>query len=249
MRFLRQFFGYPRPAFNAPLRPDDPFVVVGDIHGCDSLLEQLLGQIATVRNCPDQVVFLGDYVDRGEQSAAVLHRLHALTKEAGAICLMGNHEQMMLDFLESPEKNGPRWLRYGGLQTLASFGLGHIAETSTEETWKDARAELRRALGPELEFWLRSLPVYWRSGNMAVVHAGADPRARLSDQTRRSLLWGHPDFLKVPRQDDLWVIHGHTIVENIAAEQGRIGIDTGAYATGRLSAAFVSAVDVEILTT
>ena len=249
MRFLSQLIGYRRPVFNAPLQPEDPFVVVGDIHGCDGLLAQLLERIAMVPQCPDQLVFVGDYIDRGEHSAEVLFRLQALSQSTGAICLMGNHEQMMLDFLENPAKNGPRWLRYGGLQTLASFGLGHIAEAAPDETWQAARDDLRRAMGPELEFWIRSLPVYWRSGNMAVVHAGADPQVRLSEQERRSLLWGHPDFPKTPRRDGLWVIHGHTIVDRIAAEQGRIGIDTGAYATGQLSAAFVSAADVEILST
>lgn len=249
MRLFRHLPVFGRPAFRAPLAPEIPFAVIGDIHGCDRLLSELISRLERLELPPQHVVCVGDYIDRGDESAAVLRRLHRLTLEAGVTCLLGNHEDMLIDFLDRPERAGPRWLRYGGLQTLASFGLGPIAETAPEEAWRAHRDALRLAMGEDLEAWLRRLPLFWRSGNIAVVHAGADPAVRLSDQSRRSLLWGHPEFSRTARQDGLWVIHGHTVVERIAHRDGRIGIDTGAYATGRLSAALVSTWDVEVIST
>ena len=153
--------------------------------------------------------------------------------EGAVTCLRGNHEQMLLDVLDRPARNGPRWLRYGGLQTLASFGLRGLPETASEAQWEDLRDRLRAALGPDLEMWLRALPTLWQSGNVAVVHAGADPALPMSAQSAEVLTWGHEAFERVPRRDGVWIVHGHTIV--------------GAYATGRLSCALVAPNQLEFL--
>ena len=87
--------------------------------------------------------------------------------------------------------------------------------------------------------WLRSLPRLWRSGTLAVVHAVADPRRPLEAQEERHLLWGHPDCGRRPRTDGLWIAHGHTISETPTSADGVISVDTGAYATGRLTGAVV----------
>ena len=87
----------------------------------------------------------------------------------------------------------------------------------------------------------------YSSGNVHVVHAGADPARPLDRQSAHTLIWGHPDFLRRPRRDGQWVVYGHTIVDVVAAENGRIGVDTGAYATGRLSAALITRDGVESL--
>jgi len=146
---------------------------------------------------------------------------------------------MMLRFLEDPVKYGQRWLRYGGLQTLASFGIGTVTEGGDDGALKGAAVQLAQALGSDLLHWLRHLPNHWQSGNVAVVHAGADPALPIIDQKTRHLHWGHKNFETTRRTDDLWVLHGHTIIGTPVVENGRISIDTGAYATGRLTAAHV----------
>lgn len=187
-----------------------------------------------------RLVFVGDYIDRGDQSAAVLDQLQALQGDhPSTICLMGNHEQMLLHFLDSPAQAGPRWMRYGGLQTMANYGVAPPAATAPADQWEEARDRFRTALGPETEVWLRALPLIWQTGNVAVVHAGADPGQPLAKQTEATLLWGHVDFARVPRSDGIWIVHGHTIVERARPEMGRLPVDTGAYATGRLTAALI----------
>lgn len=230
----------PQP-FTAPLAPDASFCVVGDIHGSLRLLERLFEMIETEvgQTCP--LVFVGDYVDRGEQSAQVLHLLYEMSRQDGreVICLIGNHEDMMLKFLDDPVSSGPRWLRYGGLQTLSSFGVGAISERSSPDHLLAARDALEQAMGDDMIDWLQNLPTTWKSGNVVVVHAGADPSVPIQEQSARVLKWGHPDFQRITRDDGNWIVHGHTIVDAVQANAGRLSIDTGAYATGRLSAVYV----------
>lgn len=246
MSVLRRLFGRTataHTAFSAALAPDQPFFAVGDVHGCMTLMIRLLDQIAA-RDAHAPLVFVGDYVDRGERSADVLRHLMALDGAAHVTCLIGNHEEMMLNFLDDPATHGARWLRYGGLQTLASFGVGGVTVTSDSEAMRQAAEELRAAIGPQMLDWLRALPTHWQSGNVAVVHAAADPAMPIGQQDAKTLRWGHKDFATTPRTDDVWVVHGHTIVDEAHAAQGRIAIDTGAYATGRLTAAYITPGDI-----
>jgi len=242
-QFFRQRFdkqSKDSPTFASPVQPVRLLYVVGDVHGCDDLLAALLENIEKdAADRPYDMVTVGDYIDRGEQSAAVLRRLHALSNLPHVGCLMGNHERMLLDFLGDPAENGRRWIRNGGLQTLASFGVGGITETSPAKAMTEARNKLRHALGP-LEEWLNALPLTVRSGNILIAHAGMDPRVPADEQADKTLLWGHPDFFKRPREDGMWVVHGHTVVTIPKAEQGRISVDTGAYATGTLTAAQIT---------
>jgi len=227
-----------------PTAPAVPFYAVGDIHGRADLLERLLQAIAAEPGAESAtLVFVGDYIDRGDDSAAVLERLRALeaARPGAVICLLGNHERMMLDFLDDPAAKGRRWLRNGGLQTLLSFGAGLGGTAIGEALPADDRerlAEVLRSRLPEgLEAWLRSRPLTWQSGNVAVTHAGADPARPLAEQGEDTLIWGHEAFFEMPREDGLWIVHGHTMCDAPTAEAGRIGIDTGAVFTGRLTAA------------
>lgn len=225
--------------FDAPLAPECPFAAIGDVHGRDDLLAELLARLEGELPAGARLVFLGDYVDRGAQSAAVLRRLRALDAEDRVTCLSGNHEAMMLDFLDDPATAGPRWLRNGGAETLASFGVGDAPAGPGAAAWDALRDGFRAAMGPGLERWLRARPLLWQSGNVAAVHAGADPGRPLAEQRDEALLWGHPDFATTPRTDGTWVVHGHTIVPRPLSDGGRIAVDTGAYATGTLTAALV----------
>ncbi|GEM_PF-141009 len=231
------------------IRPDRLLYAVGDIHGRIDLLERLLPRIeADADGRAHDLVFVGDYVDRGDDSAAVLSRLQQLEDAAHVTCLSGNHEQMLLGFLDDPAKNGRRWLRNGGLQTLASFGVGGVHETAAPEQMEKASRALKDALGP-LQAWLRARPLSFASGNVLVVHAGVDPDRPLDAQEDKTLLWGHPKFLSSVRTDGHWVVHGHTIHDAAAAVDGRIAVDTGAYATGRLTAAAIGETELTFLDT
>lgn len=222
------------------LAPDHPFYVIGDIHGRVDLLQALLGRLS-----PDiPVVCVGDYIDRGDNSAEVLRLLY---DRKDIICLKGNHEDMLLQFLDRPLPDGGRWLRNGGLQTLASFGVSPPLDLSDERALRTASATLRDAMGKDLVQWIRDLPLCYLSGNVFVTHAGADPDRPVSDQDPRHLLWGHPAFLKHSRNDGIWIVHGHTIVNEATTGRGRISIDTGAYATGRLTAVKIDAGKTESL--
>lgn len=233
-------FRAPKPTFSAHLAPDEPFFAIGDLHGCDDLLARMIQRLDEIS--PDiRRVFVGDYIDRGEASAQTLARLHGYQQNDPdrVICLRGNHEQMLERFLAAPDRHGPRWLRYGGLQTMASYGIAPPPETAPPEKWAEARDRLRTAMGPELLTWLAALPDWWQSGNVAVLHAAADPALPLDEQELEPMLWGHPAFMETPRSDGTWVVHGHTITEDPRPAAGRIPVDTGAYATGRLTAVLV----------
>lgn len=251
MKFLHRLFSSSPDTdtqpFVAPVLPDQPFFVIGDLHGCDSLLSRLLDKIDQAdKDGQARIVFVGDYVDRGEESAAVLRRLFAL-KDTPAVCLAGNHEDMMLKFIDHPVERGARWIKFGGLQTLASFGVSGVSAGSSGEALEYGRDQLVDAMGEDLIDWLRALPTLWQSGNLAVVHAAADPLVPIDQQEERVLKWGHKEFRHKPRQDGIWVVHGHTIVDSPTIENGRVAIDTGAYATGRLTAARIDHHGIDFL--
>lgn len=219
-------------------QPETPVFVIGDIHGCAELLQDLLSRIdATPED--HRIVCVGDFVDRGESSAEVLGLLRERQSADPDrfICLMGNHEKMMLDFIHRTQERGPRWLRNGGLQTLASFRVAGATEGLSGDRLDAVSEAFAAAMGPDLLGWVENLPLSWTSGSLTVVHAAMDPQKPLADQNDKTLLWGHKDFLNTPRQDGLWVAHGHTVFDDPFVGLNRISVDTGAYFTGQLTAA------------
>lgn len=239
--FWKMLSAHRAPYFPEPA-PDVPVCVIGDVHGSMRLLEQMMAQL------PDdyRVVLVGDYIDRGEH---ICDTLRYLSAREDLTCLMGNHEEMLLQFLQDPKHHGGRWIKNGGLQTLASFGISGVRPRMTDKELIACRDQLREAMGIPLIKWLKNLRTSVQTGNVLIVHAGADPRAAVDDQLQETMIWGHPDFLCVPRQDGIWVVHGHTIVPTAFAEQGRIAIDTGAYASGRLSAVCLDGSTPRFITT
>jgi serine/threonine protein phosphatase 1 len=232
----------------ATLAPGRLLLVVGDIHGSYEALNAAVQRIEkfvtadpVMTDLNPLVICVGDYVDRGERSADVLMFLFdlAVYRSDMVECLMGNHERMMLDFLDDPVGRGGRWLRNGGLQTLASFGVGGIHERSDAESLTAASQDFEAAMPEGMLEWLRGLPLKYNSGNVWVTHAAMDPYLDPEDQSSNVLLWGHKDFMTTPREDDLWVVHGHTIVRDPQFAASRISVDTGAYATGRLTVAAI----------
>lgn len=228
----------------ASVAPDEPLCVIGDIHGRLDLLNALLDRVGR----ETRLVLVGDYLDRGPHSAQVIERLIGLKAQGRATCLLGNHETMFLGFVEAPERGGG-WLRAGGTETLASYGVEGVGEWADLEARRAAHEALLKALPLEHLAFLFSLKPGFLSGNVLVSHAGADPLTPADRQSWEALVWGSPDFGRIPRQDGLWVAHGHRITREPVAAQGRISVDTGAWWSGQLTAAMIEPGRVRFLTT
>jgi serine/threonine protein phosphatase 1 len=218
--------------------PNERLYVVGDVHGRFDLLKALMAKLAADHErIPDdgrkpRLVFLGDYVDRGDRSRDVLE---AMTHFAGdAVILKGNHEAALLDFLEQPENNRS-WLRFGGLQTLASYNVPIPSLHEPRHKLRDTAADLREKMGRHVDF-LQGLPLTFRSGDVVCVHAGLDPNDP-SEVNEAAMLWGRSDFVDKGGVDDLLVVHGHYDAPDPVVTPRRICLDTGAYYSGRLTAA------------
>lgn len=210
---------------------------VGDVHGCLAqlqALEQLIVDDAAGIEGEKWIVMLGDYVDRGPASAGVIDHLLA-RPPAGfqRFCLAGNHEAMMLDFLMSPHQDAP-WLSFGGTETLGSYGIDIKALN-----WADSRsvaAALDSVMPAEHIDFIRKSPLYLSLPGLVLVHAGLRPDVPLDDQIEQDLLWIRAPFLDAVFPDGLRIIHGHTPGPEPVVTPSRICVDTGAYATGRLTA-------------
>lgn len=215
---------------------------VGDIHGRADLLDRLLARLEADagRRRPERVVmvFLGDYVDRGPDSRAVVERLMAGPPAAGALagaewlCLKGNHEQFMVRFLSEPSV-GPAWLWNGGLATVQSYAT---IPDGQEGDVAALQLLLSRALPPAHLRFLSRLPLLHVEGDYVFVHAGIRPGVALDDQDPTDLMWIRDDFLFDPTPLEKVVVHGHTVVPVPEIRPNRIDIDTGAYASGLLTA-------------
>ena len=231
--------------------PNAPFYAIGDIHGSTALIRKILSKIEDPPSLCAAVVFLGDYVDRGEDSAGTLAQLYDLSQDDSRpwIFLRGNHEQMLLDFLDSPETAGPFWLMAGGRQTLASFGIGMPWQNMDTKNLPRVRDTLREKLGQDLEAWLRQMPLSWKTGNVFLSHAGTDPTLDLEAQSSDTLLWGKTRGKAGPRADGIWSVQGHVIVDTPQITNGQVFLDTGAYATGILTAARFDHGKVDFLST
>lgn len=221
--------------------PDGSVVwAVGDIHGCLDLLDGLLALIAADVGDDDRprtVVFLGDYVDRGPDSRGVLNRLIQLADDPDidARFIRGNHEDKMVEFLEDPMV-GATWCEYGGDAALASFGLRPPAIRHRKEGWIALSEDFRHKVTPRQRRFLDELEPSLTLGGYFFCHAGALPGVPLDEQSEGDLMWIRGRFLNDERRFDRVVVHGHTPTEVPHLDHRRIGVDTGAYATGVLTA-------------
>ncbi|MFQ5565184.1 MAG: metallophosphoesterase [Paracoccaceae bacterium] len=239
----------PEP-FPVPNHADGVIYAVGDVHGRHDLLARLLTRIfddAAASDITPKIVFLGDYIDRGEQVRETIELLIEMADrpKAETVFLMGNHEHMLLRFLRDPA-SGSRWLRYGGLQTLMSYGVGGAGSMRADGEALRIRHALIAALGSHLGF-IEGLQLSHRAGNLFFAHAGADPSLPTDEQEVATLLWGCESFGTTDRDDGVWVVHGHFVVAEPAARRGRIAVDTGAYFSDRLTAARIAGGEVVFL--
>ena len=215
---------------------------VGDVHG---RLDALTPLVADIRadaarhrgKGPPLLVMLGDYVDRGPESAGVIELILKLSADpALEVCaLMGNHEAALLAFLDDPA-GAAAWLDHGGGSTLASYGVQPPARVG-DQGWSEARDALIAALPAAHLNFLRGLKLMTVAGDYAFVHAGVRPGVPLDRQADQDLLWIRQPFLDAPGPFEKVIVHGHTPAEEPQILPHRLGVDTGAYATGVLTAA------------
>lgn len=212
---------------------------IGDIHGRLDLLDQMetaiAADISLTRPAQPLICYLGDYVDRGPHSAQVIDRLCAAGSDGVArVFLKGNHEDRMIDFLVAPAQNGPAWMRFGGREALESYDLT-VPDPIDDADWDALRDSFAAALPASHRAFLDALAISLRWNAYLLVHAGLDPARPATAQTPRDLMWIREPFLSSDCDWGFTVVHGHMIVDEPVFRANRIGIDTGAYQSGRLT--------------
>ena len=229
-----------------PSRPPAPrgprgcrVYAVGDVHGRLDLLDQLLGQIdqdiASRSRGRTAIVFLGDLIDRGPDSCGVIERLRTYRRPGvRPIFLLGNHEEVLLRLLAGERNYLSGWLRFGGAECLRSYGSD--PESLPQMSPRQAVEVIRRAIPADHAQFLSTFGDSFRFGDYLFVHAGIQPGVPLEQQRQADLRWVREPFLQDQSDHGFVVVHGHTIRSQVDEQPNRIGIDTGAYRTGVLTA-------------
>ena len=216
----------------ATLPPGERIYAVGDVHGCDERLARMHALIAADLDAfpvaSPTLLHVGDYIDRGPDSAGVLARLVAGSPVQGmtVVNLLGNHEAMLLAALDELPGAAEQWLANGGDATLASWA--DIPPGSEPDFW-------RRMIPRAHRDFMEGLTLRHDAGGYVFVHAGVRPLVPLDQQDKSDLLWIREPFLSWTRGLGAVIVHGHTPVEQPAVRANRIGIDTGAVMGGRLT--------------
>ena len=209
---------------------------IGDIHGRLDLLKSMIERInGDIKSRADEniIVTLGDYVDRGPDSSGVLDRLATNPFAGQYVALKGNHEALFEAFLDNPTV-GPDWWRLGGLETVKSFGIEVTPKMRSSDFERVAR-QLRDAMSSQQIEFLKSLKMSFEFGQYFLCHAGVRPGVSLARQSEVDLIWIRDEFLSSQSDFGKVVVHGHTPRREPEVLANRINIDTGAYASGRLT--------------
>lgn len=240
----RLFSRRPPEPIKARLPEGRRLYAIGDIHGRLDLLDDLLAQIeaddAARGAARTGYVFLGDLVDRGPASSGVVERVRALCAERpDTRCLAGNHEEIFLGAFEGDGDMLRLLLRVGGDETLLSYGITEqeIDDSTIPEL---SRLMAERVPASHLAF-LRGLEDCIVEGDYTFVHAGIRPGVPVERQKTSDLRWIREPFLGHTGNHGTLVVHGHTITDDVDARDNRIGIDTGAFRSGRLTALGIEA--------
>nr|WP_244655668.1 metallophosphoesterase family protein [Sphingomonas sp. CFBP 13603] len=225
---------------------------VGDVHGRLDLVDDLLGRIEDdIADRPIEtavIVFLGDLIDRGPDSAGVLERLQSLQHfPAKTLFLLGNHEEFLLRVLMGEPGIAHDWLGFGGDACAESYGIAPSALQAMDE--RRIAEVLRAAIPVGHVAFLKTFGDTFAFGDYLLVHAGIRPGVPIEQQQPRDLRWIRQPFLSDAHDHGCMVIHGHTISDGVDRRANRIGIDTGAYRTGVLTAVVIEEYDLRFLAT
>ena len=236
-----------RPA----LPPGVRIYAVGDIHGRLDLLNELLARIDDDRSSRPATrsvsIFLGDYIDRGPSSRETIDRLIVHAEANESVFLKGNHEQIAISCLRD-RGLFERWMRLGGRETLMSYGIT-LAALSDDRQIVRLQAAFHDAL-PQSHFrFFRDLQSSYTCGDYFFAHAGVKPDIPLARQKENDLLWIRQEFLASRDDFGKIVIHGHTPTRDIQVEPNRVNIDTGAFATGRLTCLVIDESSLSVIDT
>ena len=239
-----------RPRLELTEQPADVYVI-GDIHGCIELLLSLEAMIlkeAATRSTATLIVYVGDLVDRGPDSCAVIE--HCLSSSLPAnverLVLCGNHDLTFCDFLLQPSLSSP-WIGWGGIATLASYGI-HLADFEKTGLPEVALSGwLAERMPRSHRKFLRELPAALSMPSAHIVHAGMRHHVPMQEQTVRDLMWSREAFLVEEPASDRRIIHGHTPFQKPEIGLGRIGIDTGAVYGNALTAIHLQGEDYRFL--
>jgi serine/threonine protein phosphatase 1 len=211
---------------------------IGDIHGRLDLLDRLLDMIdeddAARGPARTELIFLGDLVDRGPDSVGVVERLMALRETRQVRYLMGNHEEVFLRAVGGDPRALRFLVRIGGRETLLSYGISEAEYRSLD--FEGLMTLLQQKVPPAHVSFLSAFETWIELGDYLFVHAGLRPGVAVEDQKTSDLCWIREDFLLHRDSFGKMVVHGHSITEDIDERPNRIGIDTGAFASGRLTA-------------
>jgi len=227
---------------------------IGDIHGCADLLAELLASIAADARSRDaaqnRLVYLGDYVDRGPDSAGVIDLvLDGAPPGFSVVALMGNHEEMMHRFMTGELSLGRTWMINGGDATLGSYGVDPPAYTDESAIYRRARSDLVARIPMRHYDFLKKLVLTHACGDYFFVHAGVRPGVPLAQQHQEDLLWIREEFLDSEEDFEKRIVHGHSIAPKPIIHGNRIGIDTGAYLSGTLTALVLEGAEWRLLQT
>ncbi len=227
-----------------PLGPEDTRIyAIGDIHGRLDLIERLHQEIRTdVLGCKAErklLVYLGDYIDRGFHSREVIDYLISQPMQGFEyIYLLGNHEYAMQLFMKYPERMAA-WLNWGGASTLQSYGVNFYTNQNVMKSLKLLAEELSAAVPENHKEFLKNLKPYHQEGDYVFVHAGIKPGKGLEDQSIEDLTMIRDEFIHSSTEFPFTVVFGHSIFDEPFVKNGRVGIDTGAYFSGKLTACVI----------
>jgi serine/threonine protein phosphatase 1 len=234
---FRKLFSRPEPR-SFMLHEPKRIYAVGDIHGRLDLFDRLLAKIdaddAARCDTDTHLILLGDLVDRGMESKGVVERAMRLVATGKCRVLMGNHEEVLIKTWEGDRRTASLFARIGGRETLLSYG---VSEDAYEAADLQELVELTRAHVPEAHIdFMRGFEETIAEGDYLFVHAGIRPGIPHDEQSRGDTRWIRREFLEDERDHGAMIVHGHTITEDIVERHNRIGIDTGAFASGKLTA-------------
>ncbi len=237
---LKKFFGTAETAAKPAIPAGQRVYAVGDIHGRLDLFSALVDAIEEddsrrnrlVGSTDTTVILLGDLIDRGPDSAGVLALAREWQRERRVRILLGNHEEMMLSSFKNTEKMR-HFLRYGGRETVLSFGID--PDLYTEATFEEVMPIIQHHIPMAAMDFMRSFEDKIRIGDYLFVHAGIRPDVLPESQRRSDLRWIREPFLSHEGDYGFIVVHGHTITNDVEIMSNRIGVDTGAYLSGKLT--------------